>query len=222
MNGLPISLLPSSIIDWIVATVLTTGYWLSIDYWKIIEKLLKIIEDYWKIGKPDWKIRKTTSRKRRINKTRLRLRSLDCIKTEAPWLSNWNTPTLLKIYYIKTLTVEAKLIPLHFASSFTYFSRAFHFMNCWTGNNVDPIVAFQMLHPVPQMAQMAYIPLVIPYLGILGISFFNRPNITHFPDLYDQLCSDYCLSECNQIYRLPWYSEFFIGNYIDILIKDAD
>ena len=51
---------------------------------------------------------------------------------------------------------------------------------------------------------------------------FDGKNITHFLDLYDQLCSDYGLSESEKIYRLPWYCEFFIGRYVKILIKGAD
>ena len=38
--------------------------------------------------------------------------------------------------------------------------------------------------------------------------------ITHFLDLYNQLCSDYWLSESEKINRLPWYCEFFTGNYM--------
>ena len=69
---------------------------------------------------------------------------------------------------------------------------------------------------------MTHFPIVIPYPGAPGAPFFDGQNITHFLDLYDQLCSDYRLSESEKIYRLPWYCEFFIGRYIRILIKDAD
>ncbi|MCJ1344896.1 hypothetical protein MMC31_003101 [Peltigera leucophlebia] len=69
---------------------------------------------------------------------------------------------------------------------------------------------------------MAYLPLVIPYPGTPGAPFFDGQNITHFLDLYDQLCSDYRLSESEKINRLPRYCEFFTGNYIKILIKGAD
>ena len=68
----------------------------------------------------------------------------------------------------------------------------------------------------------AYIPIVMPYPGTLGAPLFNGQKITHFLDLYDQLCSDYRLSEFEKIYRLPWYCEFFIGKYVRLLIKDAD
>ena len=63
---------------------------------------------------------------------------------------------------------------------------------------------------------------MIPYPGTPRAPFFDGQNITHFLDLYDQLCSDYRLSESEKIYRLPWYCEFFIGRYIKILIKGAD
>ncbi|MCJ1347938.1 hypothetical protein MMC31_006168, partial [Peltigera leucophlebia] len=55
-----------------------------------------------------------------------------------------------------------------------------------------------------------------------GALFFDGRNITHFLDLYDQLCSDYRLSESEKINRLPCCCEFFTGNYINILIKGAD
>ncbi len=67
-----------------------------------------------------------------------------------------------------------------------------------------------------------YVPMVIPYPGAPGAPMFDGKNITHFLHLYDQLCSDYRLSESEKIYRLPWYCEFFIGRYIRILIKGAD
>ncbi len=92
-------------------------------------------------------------------------------------------------------------------------------MNSWTGLPFDPIVAFQISQPAPQMAS---IPLVISYSGTSCAPFFNRRNITHFLDLYDQFCSDYRLSECEKIYWLPWYCEFFIGKYVEILIEGAD
>ncbi|MCJ1348040.1 hypothetical protein MMC31_006271 [Peltigera leucophlebia] len=69
---------------------------------------------------------------------------------------------------------------------------------------------------------LAYVPMVIPYPGTPGAPFFDGQNITRFLDLYDQLCSDYRLSELEKINRLPWYCEFFTGNYIKILIKGAD
>ena len=69
---------------------------------------------------------------------------------------------------------------------------------------------------------LAYVPMVIPYPGAPGAPIFDGKNITHFLDLYDQLCSDHRLSESEKIYRLPWYCEFFIGRYVKILIKDAD
>ena len=69
---------------------------------------------------------------------------------------------------------------------------------------------------------MAYFPIVMPYPGTPGAPFFDGQNITHFLDLYNQLCSDYRLSESEKINRLPWYCEFFTGNYIKILIKGAD
>ncbi|MCJ1349385.1 hypothetical protein MMC31_007625 [Peltigera leucophlebia] len=69
---------------------------------------------------------------------------------------------------------------------------------------------------------LAYVPMVIPYPGTPGAPFFDGQNITHFLDLYDQLCSDYRLSESEKINRLPWYCEFFTGNYIKILIKESD
>ena len=69
---------------------------------------------------------------------------------------------------------------------------------------------------------MTHFPIVMPYPGAPAAPFFDGQNITHFLDLYDQLCSDYRLSESEKIYRLPWYCEFFIGRYIRILIKDAD
>ena len=69
---------------------------------------------------------------------------------------------------------------------------------------------------------MAYLPIVIPYPGTPGALFFDRKNITDFLDLYSQLCADYYLLESEKIYRLPWYCEFFTGNYIKILIKGAD
>ena len=92
-------------------------------------------------------------------------------------------------------------------------------MNSWTGLTVDSILAFQMSHLAPQMAS---IPLVISYSGTSCVPFFNRQNITHFLNLYDQFCSDYRLSECEKLYWLPWYCEFFIVKYFEILIKGAD
>ena len=53
-------------------------------------------------------------------------------------------------------------------------------------------------------------------------SFVRWTEHYHFLDLYDQLCSDYRLSESEKIYRLPWYCEFFIGKYVRILIKGAN
>lgn len=69
---------------------------------------------------------------------------------------------------------------------------------------------------------MTYFPVVIPYPGSPSAPFFDGRNITHFFDLYSQLCSDYRLSESEKINRLPSYYEFFTGNYIKILIKGAD
>ena len=69
---------------------------------------------------------------------------------------------------------------------------------------------------------LAYVPMVIPYPGTPGAPFFDGQNITNFLDRYSQLCADYRLSESEKIYRLPWYCEFFTGNYIKILIKGAD
>ena len=71
-------------------------------------------------------------------------------------------------------------------------------------------------------APMDYFPIIMPYPGTLGAPFFDGQNITHFLDLYSQLCSDYRLSESEKIIRLPWYCEFFTGNYIKILIRGAD
>lgn len=64
--------------------------------------------------------------------------------------------------------------------------------------------------------------MIIPYPGAPGAPFFDGQNITHFLDLYDQLCSDYRISEFEKIYWLPWYCEYFTGRYVRILIKDAD
>lgn len=69
---------------------------------------------------------------------------------------------------------------------------------------------------------MAYIPIVMPYPGTPGAPLFNGQNITHFLDLYDQLCSDYRLSKFEKIYRLPWYCEFFTEKYFRIMIKGVD
>ncbi len=69
---------------------------------------------------------------------------------------------------------------------------------------------------------LAYVPMVIPYPGAPGAPKFDGQDITHFLDLYDQLCSDYRLSESEKINRLPSYCEFFIRNYVKILIKGAD
>ncbi len=69
---------------------------------------------------------------------------------------------------------------------------------------------------------MAYFPTVIPYPGTPGASFSDGRNITHFLDIYSQLCSDYRLSESEKINRLPSYCEVFTGNYVQILIKEAD
>ena len=69
---------------------------------------------------------------------------------------------------------------------------------------------------------IAYAPFVIPYPGTPGTPFFDGQNITDFLDRYNQLCSDYHLSESEKIYRLPWYCELFMGKYIKILIKGAD
>lgn len=76
----------------------------------------------------------------------------------------------------------------------------FTFINSWTGFIVDPIIAFQISQQAPQIA---YIPLVILYPGIPDTPFFDGQNITHFFDLYHQLCSDYRLSKCQKIYQLP-------------------
>ncbi len=51
---------------------------------------------------------------------------------------------------------------------------------------------------------------------------FDGKNVTHFLDLYDQVCSDYRLSESEKIYRLSWYCRFFTGRFVRILIKSAD
>ena len=69
---------------------------------------------------------------------------------------------------------------------------------------------------------MAYFPMVRPYPGTPGAPMFDGKNITHFLDLYDQLCSHYRLSESEKIYRLPLYCEYFIGRYVRILIEDVD
>ena len=73
-----------------------------------------------------------------------------------------------------------------------------------------------------RLLSLAYVPMEIPYPGTSGAPFFGGQNITHFLDLYDQLCSDYRLSEFEKIYRLPWYCEFFLGKYVRILIKGAN
>lgn len=72
------------------------------------------------------------------------------------------------------------------------------------------------------LTRLAYALMVIPYPGAPDAPMFDRKNVTHFLDLYDQLCSDYRLLESEKIYRLSWYCEFFIGRYVRILIKDAD
>ena len=69
---------------------------------------------------------------------------------------------------------------------------------------------------------MAYFSSVTPYPGAPGAPFFDGQNITYFLDLYNQLCSDYRLSESEKINRLPWYCESFTGNYIKIQVKGAD
>lgn len=66
------------------------------------------------------------------------------------------------------------------------------------------------------LPSLAYVPVVIPYPGTPSAPLFNGQNITHFLDLYDQLCSDYCFSESEKIDRLPWCCEFFIGKYVRI------
>ncbi|MCJ1342812.1 hypothetical protein MMC31_001001 [Peltigera leucophlebia] len=69
---------------------------------------------------------------------------------------------------------------------------------------------------------MAIFSIVIPYLGTPGARYFDGQKITDFLDRYSQLCADYRLSESDKIHRLPWYCEFFTGNYIKILIKEAE
>ena len=67
---------------------------------------------------------------------------------------------------------------------------------------------------------------LFPYCNALSRhswwSLFGWQNVTHFLDLYNQLCSDYRLLEVEKTNRLPWYCEFFTGNYIKILIKGVD
>ncbi len=53
------------------------------------------------------------------------------------------------------------------------------------------------------------------------LPFFDGQNITHFLHLYNQLCSDYRLSDSEKINRLPSYCESFTGNYVKNLIKGA-
>lgn len=60
-------------------------------------------------------------------------------------------------------------------------------------------------------------PIQVPQVPL----FFDGQNITDFLNRYSQLCSDYDLSKSEKIYRLPWYCEFFIGKYIEILIRGA-
>lgn len=69
---------------------------------------------------------------------------------------------------------------------------------------------------------LAYIPMVISYSGTPSASFFDGQNITYFLDIYSQFCSDYDLSESENINRLLWYCEYFIERYVRILIKDID
>lgn len=57
---------------------------------------------------------------------------------------------------------------------------------------------------------LAYVPIVMPYLGTPRALFLDRQNITHFLDLYDQLCLNYRISESEKInYRLKLYSKWF-------------
>ena len=71
---------------------------------------------------------------------------------------------------------------------------------------------------------MAYLSLVIPYLGTPGAPFFDGQNNTHFLDLYDQLYSDYRRSESEKnlglMKKLFTYPlKFFVSTPLFLLLS---
>jgi len=57
--------------------------------------------------------------------------------------------------------------------------------------------------PSQTMSTMFYMPM--PLLGTLGSPMFEGANVTEFLKRYDNLCSDYWVSEKDRLMRLPRY-----------------
>lgn len=147
------------------------------------------------------------------------------------WYWNPSTEHLQGTYRIRGRLIPKALIDKAgtYPSPVLNLFRPFHWLIYCLPSNLDRMAGHYSLEkslgPTPENSSslyIAYLLLIMPYSDIPGAPFFDRQNITHFLDLYDQLCSDYCLSESEKIYWLWWYCEFFIRKYIKILIKRAD